>query len=120
MAAYSLHGSRSYLGDYFRRMRARLYCLGLCPDNRIRGGKILSVLTRHVVSRRAIALRMAAYSLHGSRSHLGDYFRRMRARLGTPAAITAAAHKIARILYHLMTTRQRYDESVFALIEQRA
>jgi transposase len=93
--------------------------LGLCPDNRISGGKILSVRTRHVVSRLAIALRMAAQSLHRSQSYLGQYFRRMRTRLGTPAAITAAAHKIARILYHLITTRQRYDESVFALMEQR-
>jgi transposase len=81
--------------------------LGLCPDNRISGGKILSAGTRHVVSRLAIALRLGAQSLYTSRSYLGDYFRRMRARLGPPAAITAAAHKIARILYHLITTRQR-------------
>jgi transposase len=94
--------------------------LGLCPDNRISGGKILSVRTRHVVSRLATALRLGAQSLYTSRSYLGDYFRRMRARLGAPAAITAAAHKIARILYHLITTRQRYDESVFAVMEQRA
>jgi len=66
------------------------------------------------------ALRLGAQSLYTSRSYLGDYFRRMRARLGPPAAITAAAHKIARILYHLITTRQRYDESVFAVLEQRA
>jgi transposase len=94
--------------------------LGLCPDNRISGGKILSVRTRRVVSRLAIALRMAAQSLHRSQSYLGQYFRRMRARLGTPAAITAAAHKLARVLYHLITTRQPYDESIFAVIEQRA
>jgi transposase len=90
--------------------------LGLCPDNRISGGKILSVRTRHVVSRLAAALRMAAQSLHRSQSYLGDYFRRFRARLGTPAAITAAAHKLARILYHLITTREAYSESVFALV----
>jgi transposase len=94
--------------------------LGLCPDNRISGGKILSAGTRHVVSRLAIALRLSAQSLYTSRSYLGDYFRRMRARLGPPAAITAAAHKIARILYHLITTRQCYDQSVFAVLEQRA
>jgi transposase len=94
--------------------------LGLCPDNRISGGKILSARTRHVVSRFALALRLGAQSLYGSRSYLGEYFRRMRARLGTPAAITAAAHKLARILYHLITTRQRYDETVFAVMEQRA
>ena len=38
----------------------------------------------------------------------------MRAKLGAPKAITAAAHKLARILFHLITTSQPYDESVFA------
>jgi transposase len=104
----------------FRSAPAFASWLGLCPDNRISGGKILSARTRHVVSRLAIALRLAAQSLHTSRSYLGEYFRRIRSRLGAPAAITAAAHKIAPILYHLITTRQRYDESVFALMEQRA
>jgi len=46
--------------------------LGLCPDNRISGGKILSAATRHVVSRLAIALRLGAQSLYTSRSCLGD------------------------------------------------
>ena len=94
--------------------------LGLCPDNRISGGKVLSVATRKVNNRLAIALRMAAQSLHRSHSYLGQYFRRIRTRLGTPAAITAAAHKLARILYHLITTRQPYEESVFAVMEERA
>ena len=53
-------------------------------------------------------------------SHLGQYFRRMKSRLGTPAAVTATAHKLARILFHLITTRQAFDESVFAQIEERA
>ena len=94
--------------------------LGLCPDNRISGGKILSVATRKVKNRVAIALRMAAQSLHRSQSYLGQYFRRMRTRLGTPAAITAVAHKLARILYHLITTRQRYQDGMFAEMEERA
>lgn len=94
--------------------------LGLCPDNRISGGQILSVATRKVKNRLALALRMAAQSLHRSQSYLGQYFRRMRTRLGTPAAITAAAHKLARILYHLITTRQSYQEGTFAAMEERA
>lgn len=94
--------------------------LGLCPDNRISGGRVLSVATRKVNNRLATALRMAAQSLHRSQSYLGQYFRRTRARLGSPPATTAAAHKLARILYHLITTRQPYDESVFADIEERA
>ncbi len=94
--------------------------LGLCPDNRISGGRILSVKTCKVVSRLAVALRMAAQSLHRSQSYLGQYFRRLRTRLGTPAAITATAHKLARVLYHIVTTLQPYDESIFAGVEARA
>src|SRR5579863_1254672 len=71
--------------------------LGLCPDNRIGGGKVLSVHTRVVKNRVAMALRMASQSLHRSHSFLGDYYRRMRAKLGKPKAITAAAHKLARL-----------------------
>ena len=91
--------------------------LGLCPDNRISGGKILSVKTRVVKNRAAMALRLAAQSLHRSHSYLGNYYRRMRAKLGTPKAITAAAHKLARIVYHLLTTQQCYQESVFIRCE---
>jgi transposase len=91
--------------------------LGLCPDNRISGGKILSVKTRHVKHRVAQALRMAAQSLYRSHSALGAYFRRMRAKLGAPKAITATAHKLARILYHLLTTGQPYAESQLAKAE---
>jgi hypothetical protein len=55
---------------------------------------------------------MAAQSLYRSQSYLGHYFRRMRAKLGAPKAITAAAHKLARIIYHMVTTRQAYDETI--------
>ena len=95
-------------GDHFASW------LGLCPDNRISGGKILSVQTRHVKHRVAAALRLAAQSLSRSRSVLGAYFRRMRAKLGPPEAITATAHKLARIIYHLITTHEPYDETRLA------
>jgi len=93
--------------------------LGLCPDNRISGGKILSVKTRIVKNRVAAALRMASQSLHRSRSYLGDYYRRMRAKMGTPKAITAAAHKLARIIFHMLSTRQSFDETVFSKHEEQ-
>jgi transposase len=88
--------------------------LGLCPDNRVSGGRVLSVKTRKVKNRAATALRMAAQSLYRSQSYLGHYFRRMRAKLGAPKAITATAHKLARIVYHMVTTRQAYDETICA------
>jgi transposase len=88
--------------------------LGLCPDLRITGGKVISAHTRTVKSRAAYALRMAAYSAGRSYSAIGDYFRRMRARLGAPKAITATAHKLARIIYHLLKTGSAYDDTLFA------
>ena len=97
----------------FRNAAAFVSWLGLCPDNRISGGKVLSVKTRAVKNRAAGALRMAAQSLHRSQSYLGSYYRRMRTRLGTPKAITAAAHKLARVVYHMLTTRESYSETVF-------
>jgi len=43
----------------------------------------------------------------------------MRGKLGAPKAITAAAHNLARILYHMLKTREPYDEGVFARLEIR-
>jgi transposase len=91
----------------------------LCPGSKKSGGKVLSSRTRKSNSRLSTALRLAAQALHKSNSYLGVYFRRMRARLGAPQAITAAAHKLARIVYHLITTRTAYDESVFAKEQQK-
>jgi transposase len=93
--------------------------LGLCPNPQISGGRVLKRGTRDVKNRVATIFRMAAQSLHHSDSALGAYYRRMRAKLGAPKAITATAHKLARIYYHLVTTKTAYDESVFAKNEAR-
>lgn len=93
--------------------------LGLSPQNKISGGKILSSRTRPGSNRAAHALRLAANALYRSKSYLGDYYRRMRSRLGAPKAITATAHKLARIIYHLIKCRKPFDETVFAEQEQK-
>jgi transposase len=93
--------------------------LCLCPNNRQSGQRILSAKTRKTKNRLNHALRVAAQTLHRSNSSLGAFYRRLCARLGAPKAITAAAHKLARIIFHLITTRQPYDESVFALADQQ-
>jgi len=76
--------------------------LGLCPQHNISGGKVLSRRVRPGAHRVTVALRLAARSLHHSQSALGAFFRRMQARLGTPKAITAAAHTLARLVSHLL------------------
>ena len=83
--------------------------LGLCPDNRISGGRILSVRTKPTTNRIAKALRMCAQSLHHAKNELGDFYRRMRAKLGGAAAITATAHKLARIIYAMLKSHKPYD-----------
>lgn len=103
----------------FRSASAFASWMGLCPDNDISGGKVLWVGTRKVNCRAATALRMAAQSLHHSKSALGDFYRRMRAKLGAPKAITAAAHKLARIIFHLVSARQEFDDSKFAADQLR-
>jgi transposase len=101
----------------FRSAGAFSSWMGLCSDNAITGGKIIRTGTRRVKNRLAAALRMAAQSLQGSQSALGEFYRRMRARIGPPQAITATAHKLARVIYHMIVTREPYDESVFARLE---
>jgi transposase len=103
----------------FRSASAFASWMGLCPDNDISGGKVLWTGTRKVNCRAATALRMAAQSLHHSKTALGDFYRRMRAKLGAPKAITAAAHKLARIIFHLISTRQEFDDSKFAADQLR-
>jgi hypothetical protein len=93
--------------------------LGLCPDNRISGGKILSARTRRVVNRLTDALRIAATTLQASQSALGAFYRRMRARLGAAAAITATAHKLARLLYRLIKHGEAYVRQALEEYEQK-
>jgi len=88
--------------------------LGLAPNNSESGGKVLSRKTRRLANRLAMQLRLAATSLSRGVSYLAAYLRKMKARLGAPKAITATAHKLARIIYTIITTKQPYDESVFA------
>lgn len=93
--------------------------LGLCPGSRVTGGKVKSSKTRTVVNRAANAFRMAAQTLCRSNSALGAYYRRMLSRMGAPKAITATAHKLARIFYRLWTSGDRYSDPGIDAYEQQ-
>ena len=93
--------------------------LGLCPDNRISGDKVLSRGTRHVVNRAATALRIAATTLLRSQTYLGAQYRRLRTKLGAPKAITAMAHRLARLVYRMLKYGQQYLDKGAAYYEQR-
>jgi transposase len=76
--------------------------LGLCPNLKKTGGKVQASRTRRGKNRAAGALRLAAWGLVRSKSYVGAYLRRQRSRLGAPKAVTATAHKLARVVYHLV------------------
>jgi len=94
----------------WRSARAFASWLGVCPNNRISGGKTLSSRTQPCVNRAAAAFRMAAYGLHHAKSALGAYYRRMRTKLGAPKAITATAHKLARLFYSMLSTKKSFAD----------
>ena len=102
----------------FRNASAFASWLGLCPEKKISGGKMLFTKSRRVRSRVATALRMCAQSLHHAKDYLGEFFRRITRKLGRPQAITATAHKLARILFHLLSTKEEYNEGVFHKSEE--
>lgn len=94
--------------DGFKTEKHFCSWLGLCPDNRISGGRVLSSRTRKVINRLSDALRMAAVTLERSRSALGAFYRRMKGRLGAAEAVTAMAHKLARLIYRLIKHGEAY------------
>ena len=106
--------------------------LGLCPGSKISGGKVLSARTKPSANRAAHCFRLAAYSLQRSKSAIGAFLRRKKAQIGAPKAITATAHKIARIFYNMLKYgrpyvdlgqqyyEQRYQERVLANLRRKA
>jgi len=84
--------------------------LRLCPNNKITGGKVFHTGVLPTQNRANAALRIAASSLKHSNSALGAYYRRMRAHIGAPAAITATAHKLARIIYFMLRDHKPYHD----------
>ena len=93
--------------------------MGLSPGTKITGGKVMSGRTKRCANRAAQALRLAAAALRTSQSALGAYFRRMCSRMDKPKAITATAHKLARLIYAMLTKGEEYTDQGQAYYEER-
>ena len=106
--------------DLSRFANVKHFCswLGLCPGTKISGGKVLSAGTKRSANRVRQALKMAAMALSRSDSALGAFYRRLCSRMDKPKANTATAHKLARMIYFMLTRgeafvdqgQQRYEE----------
>jgi transposase len=104
-------GTATHIRKKFRSAEAFASWLGLCPDNRISGGRILKAGTRKVTNRIANILRLAAHALSRAPGRMGEYVRRFKGRLGKAEGIVAGAHKLARIIWALIVSGQPYDEA---------
>lgn len=82
--------------------------LGLCPGTKISAGKVLSAKTKRSANRVRQALKMAAMSLSHSDSALGAFYRRLCSRMDKPSANTATAHKLARMVYFMLTRGEAF------------
>jgi transposase len=82
--------------------------LGLCPGTRITGGKRISGATKRAVNPVTQALKLAAQGLQRSHCALGAFYRNKAARLGAGKAISATAHKLARIIYAILTKGEEF------------
>ena len=104
-------GTSAHIRQSFCSAEAFASWLGLCPDNRISGGRVLKAGTRKVSNRIANILRMAANALSREHGRIGEFVRRFKGRLGKAEGIVVGAHKLARILWALIVSGQPYDEA---------
>ncbi|MBO0723665.1 MAG: IS110 family transposase [Blastocatellia bacterium] len=93
--------------------------LGLSPNKRVSGGKVLSSKTKPSSNRAAAAFRQAAVSVQRTQSELGAFYRRKRSQKGPAAAATATAHKISRLYYSLVKNGTEYQDQGARAYEER-
>lgn len=93
--------------------------LNVVPNTKITGGKIISSKIQKKKNQAGQTLRMAASSLSTSKLPLGDYARKMKARLGKKGGVVATAHKLARIIFTMIEQKQPYSAVIVASDQQK-
>ncbi len=93
--------------------------LGLAPHNDISGGKVLRSRTLKTHNRAGQAFRQAAAAVIRADCAFGAFYRRLKSRLGPAQAVVATAHKIARVIYHMLKDKMEYRAVTTAEYEQR-
>jgi transposase len=107
--------------DLSRFANVKHFCswLGLAPATKISGGRVISAQTKRSANRVRQALKMAAMSLSHSDSALGAFYRRLCSRMDKPRANTATAHKLARMVYFMLTRGETYVDEGQQRYEER-
>jgi hypothetical protein len=93
--------------------------LGLAPNNKISGGKVISSRVPKKKHYAGQVFRMAAMSMCHNKGPLGDFYRRIRATAGKAKAIVAVARKLAVIYYRMMTDKTAYNPQALSEYQEK-
>ena len=93
--------------------------LGLCPGTKTSGAKVLGKASKRSANRATQALKLSAAAPRSSRSALGAYYCRLCARMDNGKAVTAAAHKLVRMVYVMLICGQEYIDQGKLYYEER-
>lgn len=98
------------LGKKFPSARHFASWLGLSPNHKMSGGKILSRKSKKNRHHLAVAFRRAANALGRQRkaTYLTQFFKRLSYKKGRKLAICATAHKLAIIVYNMLVNKEAY------------
>jgi transposase len=104
--------------DKWKSVKQFCAWLNLCPNTKISGGKVISSKTMKKKNHGGLCLRMAAMSVSTNKTALGQYYRRMRGKLGGKGAVVATANKMARIIFTMLKDKKQYDVSIYEKAQQ--
>jgi transposase len=93
--------------------------LNLTPNTKISGGKIISSKMMNKKNKAGQYLKQAASGLSTNKTPIGDYYRRMRAKLGGKGAVLATAHKLARIIYTMLLNKTEYNIEMITINQDK-
>jgi transposase len=93
--------------------------LGVAPNTKISGGKVISSRIMKKKQHAGQAFRMAANSLYHSKSPLGDYYRRIKSKAGAGKAVVATARKLAIIYYKMVANKEAFNQKAMEDYQQK-
>lgn len=83
--------------------------LNLAPNTKISGGSIISSKMQKKKNQAGIYLRQAAFTLSNEKGVFGTLYRKHKFHLGGKGAVIATAHKMSRIIYHMISKQVELD-----------
>jgi transposase len=93
--------------------------LGLAPNTKISGGKVISSRIQKKKHHAGSAFRIAANTVSRSQNALGDYYRRIRSSSGSAKATVATARKLAIIFYKMVSKKEAFNPSAMVEYQQK-